>query len=80
MVRNLILAFAVLVIAAGFFGWAIYATRGMGAWSNGSGAIALMIGVGAIGTGALTALLMWLAFYSSRKGYDEPPKWTDEGD
>ena len=42
-------------------------------WTGGSRVLSLMIILGAAGTGALTAILMGLAFYSDRKGYDEPP-------
>ena len=42
-------------------------------WTGGSRVLSLMILLGAAGTGALTAILMGLAFYSERKGYDEPP-------
>jgi hypothetical protein len=45
----------------------------------------VMIVAGVLGTGLLTGVLMWLAFYSSRKGYDESPKFEpkrggDEGE
>ena len=42
-------------------------------WTGGSRVLSLMVILGAAGTGALTAILMGLAFYSDRKGYDEPP-------
>lgn len=60
-----------LIVLFSFMGWAFYATAGMGSWTGGSTAIAIMIAFGVLGTGVLTAVLMWLAFYSSRKGYDE---------
>jgi hypothetical protein len=60
-----------LAVLFAFFGWAFYATRDFGSWTGGSEAITVMIALGVIVTGGLTAVLMWLAFYSSRKGYDE---------
>lgn len=67
-----------LAVMFGFFAWAFYAANRMGgSWTGGSSAIAVMITAGVLGTGALTGVLMWLAFYSSRKGYDETPKWAD---
>ena len=60
-----------LIALFGFFGWAFYATRDFGSWTGGSLVVALMIALGVIFTGGLTGALMWLAFYSSRKGYDD---------
>ncbi|MDB5480527.1 MAG: hypothetical protein JWO83_1580 [Caulobacteraceae bacterium] len=71
-----ILSVAGLLAVFGFFGWAFYTTRGV-AWTGGSKAIAVALVAGAVAVGALTGLLMWLAFYSSRKGYDEPPTFDD---
>jgi hypothetical protein len=68
---GIIFTFIALAVIFAFFGWAFYATRDLGSWTGGSGAIAIMIILGVLGTGGLTAGLMWLAFYSSRKGYDE---------
>ncbi|MDQ2860237.1 MAG: hypothetical protein M3T55_05830 [Pseudomonadota bacterium] len=64
-----------LAILFGFMGWAFYSTRAMGLGGPGSGAIVVMIVAGVLGTGLLTGVLMWLAFYSSRKGYDESPRF-----
>jgi cation transporter-like permease len=58
-----------LMAVAGFFAWAFWATRGD--WTGGSRAILIAMIAGAVGVGALTGVLMWLAFYSSRAGYDE---------
>jgi hypothetical protein len=63
-----------LVIMFGFMGWAFYSTRSIG-FGPGTGAITVMIVASVLGTGLLTGVLMWLAFYSSRKGYDESPKF-----
>lgn len=62
-----------LVVIFGFFGWAFYATRSFGSWTGGSTAIAIMLVGGVFGAGGLTGVLMWLAFVSERKGYDDPP-------
>ena len=65
-----------LLVVFGFFGWVFYTTGGF-AWIGGSKAIATALVAGALGVGALTGLLMWLAFYSSRKGFDDPPTFDD---
>lgn len=74
--RKFALILTILGVGAliAFFGWALYAMRDFGSWTGGSTAIAVMIVAGAVCTGALTGVLMWLAFYSERKGYDEPPR------
>src|SRR5271156_6463350 len=64
-----------VAIVFGFFGWALFATRTFGSWTGGSRAIAIMMVAGTIGTGGLTAVLLWLAFYSDRNGFDEPPRF-----
>lgn len=69
-----------LAILFGFMGWAFYSTRAMGLGGPGSGAIVVMIVAGVLGVGCLTGVLMWLAFYSSRKGYDESPKFETKPD
>ena len=46
-------------------------------WTGGSKAIALMIVLGVIFTAILGGVLMALAFYSSRRGYDEPPSYEN---
>ena len=69
-----------LAVLFGFMGWAFYSTRSMGLGGAGSGAIAVMIVAGVLGTGLLTGVLMWLAFYSSRKGYDESPSFETKPD
>jgi cation transporter-like permease len=65
-----------VLVMFGFFGWAFYSTRGT-AWTGGSTAIAITLVVGALAVGALTGVLMWLAFYSNRKGYDDPPTFDE---
>ena len=71
MKRVVVLAPVAVVAVLGFFGWAFYASRAFGSWTGGSTFIAGMIVLGLIFTGGLAAALMWLAFYSSRKGYDD---------
>jgi cation transporter-like permease len=80
MKRWVVILSAVGVLAVfGFFGWVFYINGGL-AWTGGSKAIAIALVAGAAGVGALTGVLMWLAFYSSRKGYDDPPRFEDPDD
>jgi len=65
-----------LLAVFGFFAWVFYATGGF-AWTGGSTAIVVALIAGAVGVGALTGALMWLAFYSDRKGYDDPPTFDE---
>jgi cation transporter-like permease len=67
-----------LLAVFGFFGWVFYATGGF-AWTGGSKAIVIALIAGAVGVGALTGALMWLAFYSDRRGYDDPPTFDEPG-
>ena len=70
-----------LVLLFGFFGWAFYASNQLGvSWTGGSWVLTLVIVGGVLVTGALTGALMWLAFYSSRKGYDEDAAHFDPRD
>ena len=74
MSRRLVIALVVVGIVAfiSFAAWTVIATKAMGSWTGGSSVLLGMIIAGALFTGGLTGVLMWLAFYSSRKGYDEP--------
>jgi hypothetical protein len=45
----------------------------LGSWTGGSASLAAIIVLGVLGVGGLTGVLMWLAFYSDNKGYDDPP-------
>jgi hypothetical protein len=56
-----------------FLLWALVATGTLKAISGSSTGILVVIAAGVLGTGALAGLLMWLAFYSDRKGFDDPP-------
>ncbi|HEY1447255.1 MAG TPA: hypothetical protein VGF33_01840 [Caulobacteraceae bacterium] len=74
MSRWFVIALLVVgLLAVVVFGvWVVVATQSMGSWTGGSSAILAAIIAAAVFTGGLTGVLMWLAFYSSRKGYDEP--------
>jgi cation transporter-like permease len=62
---------AVFALQGGLIGWSFYAARRLpGGWGGTPWIWGAMIG-GAIVVGLLTAVLMWLAFYSARKGYDD---------
>ena len=68
-----VLASLVCVAAlAALAGWTFYAgARIGGGWGALSPVLLYVIG-GLVMVGALTGGLMWLAFFSSRHGYDEP--------
>ena len=68
-----VLASLVCVAAlAALAGWTFYAgARIGGGWGALSPVLLSVIG-GLVMVGALTGGLMWLAFFSSRRGYDEP--------
>lgn len=79
--RNLVLilvTFLGLALFGAFIGWAFYASEGLGGgWENLRPILPVVI-IGLIVVGGLTGVLMWLAFYSSRSGYDEPFEWDDD--
>jgi cation transporter-like permease len=66
-----IVTVAGLTVVAGFMAWAVHATWGLGGLSKMTihGWIALVLAF--VITGLLGGGLMFLAFYSSRKGYDD---------
>jgi hypothetical protein len=69
---SILLVFVALAFLAGFGGWIFYAgSQIAGDWSGLRPILLYVIG-GLFVVGLLTGVLMWLAFYSSRKGYDEP--------
>jgi cation transporter-like permease len=82
MSRRLVIALTVVGIAALvlFAAFAIVMTQGMGSWTGGSKVLLGMMIAGTLLTGGLTGVLMWLAFYSSRKGYDEPFRLGEPSD
>jgi hypothetical protein len=69
---------AVLVAGIlGYLGWALWSLRGTGSWTGGSWVLGAIIVGGVLVTGALAGALMWLAFYSARRGYDDRPQDFD---
>jgi hypothetical protein len=72
-----LLVAAGIIIIAGLLGWLFQALSRSGSWTGGSAVIAGVIVAGVVGVGVLTGGLMWLAFYSARKGYDETPTWVN---
>ncbi|HEY5071809.1 MAG TPA: hypothetical protein VII63_07225 [Caulobacteraceae bacterium] len=73
-----ILALAVVVVVVGGLAWALYATGALN-FRAGSTAIVLIIVGGVLSTGGLAGVFMWLAFYSSRHGYDDSPRFDSAG-
>lgn len=57
----------------GYLAWALWSLRGAGSWTGGSWVLGAIIVGGVLVTGALAGGLMWLAFYSSRRGHDDAP-------
>jgi hypothetical protein len=75
----IVVVFAVLAMV-GAMGWAVYKSQGLGSWTGGSPILLLIIVLGTLVTGALTAGLMALAFYSERKGFDDRAGLSDDDD
>lgn len=75
---GVILILCGLGLVLGYFGWALYSTESVTSWTGGSSTLMAMIIGGVLLTGALTGALMWLAFYSDRKGFDEPLHYEQE--
>lgn len=69
-----------LLAAAAFMAWvASRSPRMGGSWTGGSPHILAAMAIGVVGAGALTAGLMWLAFFSARRGFDDrAAAWDDE--
>lgn len=61
-----------LAIFAAFAGWAFVQGSHLGGGWTSLEHIWPYVAGGLLVVGALTGVLMWLAFYSSRSGYDEP--------
>jgi len=68
---------AAIAAVFGFLVWGLFSIRGFGSMTGGSRALAALIAAGVLGTGALAGVLMWLAFYSDREGYDDPPTFEE---
>jgi hypothetical protein len=60
-----------LSATAAFMGWALYQGSQIGGGWSSLAPIWPYVAGGLIVVGALTGGLMWLAFYSDRKGYDD---------
>ena len=62
-----------------FMAWVVWRSPGMGgSWTGGSVHILVAMGLGVVGAGALAGGLMWLAFFSARRGYDDRvADWDD---
>lgn len=63
---------AALALLAALGGWTYYAGERIGGGWEGISHVLPFVIVGLVAVGALTGGLMWLAFYSARRGYDEP--------
>ena len=74
----LIATFAGLAVFGGVIGWAFYASSKLeGGWESLRPILPMVI-FGLVLVGGLTGALMWLAFYSSKAGYDEPFEFDEE--
>jgi len=71
-------AFIALALFGVFVGWALYASESLGGGWESLRPILPFVIVGLVAVGGLTGGLMWLAFYSSRHGYDEPFEFDDD--
>ncbi len=60
-----------LAVVFGFMGKALWDIGGLRGLTGGHPQLGVALAIAVVGTGALAAVLMRLAFYSSRKGYDE---------
>ena len=60
-----------LAMVFGFMGKALWDIGGLRGLTGGHPELGVAIAIAVVGSGALAAVLMRLAFYSSRKGYDE---------
>ena len=70
--------FVGLALFGAFIGWAFYASASLGGGWESLRPILPMVIIGLILVGGLTGVLMWLAFYSSRSGYDDPFEFDDD--
>lgn len=67
---GIVLTGIAVALALGFVIWAFFAVWGLSTTKMSiHGWIAM--GIAFVGVGALTGGLMWLSFYSARKGYDD---------
>jgi len=75
-----LLLFLALLALFGFMGWTLWSSGVFGELGRGSTGLTITIAVGVLVTGLLTGVLMRLAFYSSKKGYDEDVEYRDPRD
>jgi hypothetical protein len=72
-----------LPVALGFLGYMIWLVRVAGRMGEGWSSLAPIwpfVAGGLVGVGLLTAALIWLMFYSDRRGFDEPPSVSLDND
>jgi hypothetical protein len=75
-----VLLIALLAGALAYVIWALKASWGLAAGSHMSANGWIALALAFVVTGALGGGLMWLAFYSARKGYDDNVGHGDEDD
>ena len=65
---------------AAFMAWVASRSGALGgSWTGGSPHILAAMVIAVVGAGGLAAGLMWLAFFSARRGYDDrASEWEDE--
>lgn len=68
-----------LAVVFGFMGKALWDIGGLRGLTGGHPQLGVALAIAVVGTGALAAVLMRLAFYSSRKGYDETVEFEQRG-
>ena len=68
-------------VVLGFMAWVASRSGALGgSWTGGSPHIVAAMVIGVLGAGALTGGLMWLAFFSARRGYDDRvADWDEPG-
>ena len=69
-----------LALVAAFMAWVVSRSGALGgSWTGGSPHILAAMVIGVVGAGGLAAALIWLAFFSARRGYDDrAADWEDE--
>ena len=76
-----VITVAGLAIVAGFMAWVVSRSAELGgSWTGGSPHIVAAMAIGVLGAGGLAAGLMWLAFFSARRGYDDRVETWDRED
>jgi hypothetical protein len=73
------LTIAGLLAVTAFMAWVAMRSGAMGgSWTGGSPHILAAMVIAGVGAGGLAAGLIWLAFFSARRGYDERAAQADE--